>query len=95
MQDHSLVCRRTLSVWCLILLVILQQVAANPVRLPGGPVARSVPREQSALRRIARMTPLWRIMGTKPFGAYCQNNHECSTGNCRKGHCSFIQHIKS
>lgn len=35
------------------------------------------------LKRIARMTPLWRIMNSKPFGAYCQNNYECSTGLCR------------
>lgn len=34
-------------------------------------------------RRVARMTPLWRIMNSKPLGAYCQNNYECSTGLCR------------
>ncbi|XP_017295732.1 liver-expressed antimicrobial peptide 2 [Kryptolebias marmoratus] len=40
------------------------------------------------LRRIARMTPLWRIMSSKPSGAFCQNNFECSTGLCRNGHCT-------
>ncbi|XP_055794537.1 liver-expressed antimicrobial peptide 2-like isoform X2 [Salvelinus fontinalis] len=50
---------------------------------------------QRVLRRTARMTPLWRTMGTKPYGAYCQNYYECSTGICRRGHCMFSQAIKS
>ena len=37
------------------------------------------------LKRTARMTPLWRVMGSKPFGAYCQNHVECSTGICKWG----------
>ncbi|KPP62747.1 hypothetical protein Z043_119048, partial [Scleropages formosus] len=41
------------------------------------------PLREGLLRRIARMTPLWRIMGSKPHGAYCQDNYECSTGICR------------
>uniref|UniRef100_A0A669F8A3 Liver-expressed antimicrobial peptide 2 n=1 Tax=Oreochromis niloticus TaxID=8128 RepID=A0A669F8A3_ORENI len=48
-----------------------------------------------APRRIARMTPLWRIMNSKPFGAYCQNNYECSTGLCRAGHCSTMNRSAS
>lgn len=36
------------------------------------------------------MSPLWRIMNSKPFGAYCQNNYECSTGLCRCGPVYFI-----
>lgn len=29
------------------------------------------------------MSPLWRIMGFKPYGAYCHDNIECTTGLCR------------
>ncbi|KAF3837376.1 hypothetical protein F7725_004840, partial [Dissostichus mawsoni] len=66
---------------CIVLLMLTQQVCAGP--LP--PQVRS---EQSpdvsvrSLRRTARMTPLWRIMSSKPYGAFCQNNYECSTGLC-------------
>ncbi|KAJ8007851.1 hypothetical protein DPEC_G00098480 [Dallia pectoralis] len=42
---------------------------------------------QKVLKRISRMTPLWRIMGTKPYGAYCHNNYECSTGICSNWVC--------
>ncbi|XP_028261528.1 liver-expressed antimicrobial peptide 2 [Parambassis ranga] len=72
---------------CMVLLVLTQQVHAGPVVTPSSdhsPHSHGV----HVLRRIARMTPLWRIMNSKPFGAYCQNNYECSTGLCRAGHCS-------
>ncbi|TNN41923.1 Liver-expressed antimicrobial peptide 2 [Liparis tanakae] len=70
---------------CAVLLLLLsQQVCAGPVRSGSEPSpAWSGPR-----RRAARMTPLWRIMNSKPFGAYCQNHYECSTGLCRAGHCA-------
>lgn len=58
------------------------QVASIPV-LETEAASGSVQGVQRSLRRMARMTPLWRIMGTKPHGAYCQNNYECSTGICR------------
>ncbi|XP_042368110.1 liver-expressed antimicrobial peptide 2 [Plectropomus leopardus] len=81
---------------CIVVLVLSQQVCAGPL----------IPQEQSSsdqkadssvhtLRRIARMTPLWRIMNSKPIGAYCQNNYECSTGFCRAGHCSTRNHSSS
>ncbi|XP_012672762.2 liver-expressed antimicrobial peptide 2 [Clupea harengus] len=91
MQDQSHISTRTLTTWCLVTLLILQQVSAGPVPQPDVP-AGSV---QNVLKRVVRMTPLWRIMGTKPFGAYCQNNYECSTGTCRRGHCSFNQSVQS
>ncbi|XP_062372237.1 liver-expressed antimicrobial peptide 2 [Sardina pilchardus] len=91
MQEQSHICRMTFATWCLVTLLILQQVSAGPVLQPNNP-AGSV---QSAPKRVARMTPLWRIMGTKPFGAYCQNNYECSTGTCRKGHCSYNHSVSS
>ncbi|KAG7233824.1 hypothetical protein INR49_006541 [Caranx melampygus] len=54
--------------------------AAGSDQSPAGPKGEVSVHTQ---RRIARMTPLWRIMNSKPFGAYCQNNYECSTGICR------------
>ncbi|KAL6118261.1 uncharacterized protein ACO6RY_03094 [Pungitius sinensis] len=70
---------------CIVLLMMMaQQAAAGPL----APQARRARWDGAAPRRVARMTPLWRIMNSKPLGAYCQNNYECSTGLCRAGHCS-------
>ncbi|KAM4612308.1 liver-expressed antimicrobial peptide 2 [Polymixia lowei] len=57
---------------------------------PGSDQSASSLGEQTlhTLRRVARMSPLWRILNSKPFGAYCQNHYECSSGICRGGHCS-------
>lgn len=70
----------------LIMSVYIFQVSSSPD--PSADVQPSsgqlqLGRGQRVLRRTARMTPLWRTMGTKPYGAYCQNNYECSTGICR------------
>ncbi|XP_052009262.1 liver-expressed antimicrobial peptide 2 [Xyrauchen texanus] len=94
MQDHSLFNRRAVLVWWLVFLVLVQQVTCSPVPQVDTP-SNSVQEVQRLLKRTARMTPLWRIMGTKPHGAYCQNNYECSTGMCRRGHCSYSQPINS
>ncbi|KAJ8254857.1 hypothetical protein GJAV_G00198110 [Gymnothorax javanicus] len=84
-------CSRVTAVWGLVLLVLIHQVCTNPVQ-----DSRSTHLQSGGvLKRIARMTPLWRIMGSKPHGAYCKNNYECSTGICSGGHCSFNQPIKS
>ena len=82
--------RKAAVALCFVLIMLAQQVCAGPL-VPQ--VQSSSPQQADssgvhALRRIARMTPLWRIMNSKPFGAYCQNNYECSTGLCRAGHCS-------
>ncbi|XP_061664547.1 liver-expressed antimicrobial peptide 2-like [Syngnathoides biaculeatus] len=83
MQVEGPVQMRRTSV-CLLLVVLVlvlsQQVRPSPVPSPG-----------SAHKRLARMSPLWRIMNSKPFGAFCQNNYECATGLCREGHCSAHQ----
>ncbi|KAL7374607.1 hypothetical protein ABVT39_003833 [Epinephelus coioides] len=81
--------RRAAVALCIVLLVLAQQVCA-------GPLVQSSSDQKAdsgvhTLKRVARMTPLWRIMNSKPFGAYCQNNYECSTGLCRAGHCSTSQ----
>ncbi|KAL4631701.1 liver-expressed antimicrobial peptide 2-like [Arapaima gigas] len=73
--------------WSLLLLVLVHQVITVPVaqaeEQPG------VPRGTVLLKRFARMSPLWRVVGSKPHGAYCSNDYECSTGLCRRSHCSF------
>ncbi|KAI1898895.1 hypothetical protein AGOR_G00077110 [Albula goreensis] len=86
---------RAAAAWALVALVLIQQVYTSPV--PGGQVDSTSTHLENGglLKRVARMTPLWRIMGSKPFGAYCKNNYECSTGICRGGHCSFSQPIRS
>uniref|UniRef100_A0A3P9JPK7 Liver-expressed antimicrobial peptide 2 n=1 Tax=Oryzias latipes TaxID=8090 RepID=A0A3P9JPK7_ORYLA len=73
-----------------------QQVCARPMasQAQSGSEQRAdvnVQQPVPALRRSARMTPLWRIMSSKPSGAFCQNNFECSTGFCRAGHCATNQ----
>ncbi|KAG9341655.1 hypothetical protein JZ751_018718 [Albula glossodonta] len=86
---------RAAAAWALVALVLIQQVYTSPV-LGGQVDSTSTHLENGGLlKRVARMTPLWRIMGSKPFGAYCKNNYECSTGICRGGHCSFSQPIRS
>lgn len=62
--------------------LVLEQVRAGPLARSSPDQVPDVNRAQ-AQRRTARMSPLWRIMNSKPFGAYCQNNYECSTGLCR------------
>ncbi|KAM7377031.1 hypothetical protein PAMA_013694 [Pampus argenteus] len=101
MQEKSLFTQRKAAVaLCLVLLVLAQQVFAGPlasqVRSSSDQGADSqVEHTIHTLRRKARMTPLWRIMNSKPFGAYCQNSYECSTGLCRAGHCSTSQRSSS
>lgn len=62
--------------------LVFQQVCAGPLARYSPVRVPDVNRAQ-AQRRFARMSPLWRIMNSKPLGAYCQNNYECSTGLCR------------
>ncbi|KAK3546424.1 hypothetical protein QTP70_026393 [Hemibagrus guttatus] len=94
MKKQSHFSRKALAAWCLVLMVLTQQVASSPVPVMEA-ASGSVQGVQRSLKRMIRMTPLWRIVGTKPYGAYCQNNYECSTGICRKGHCSFSQPVNS
>ncbi|XP_078519942.1 liver-expressed antimicrobial peptide 2 [Lissotriton helveticus] len=48
-----------------------------------------------SLRRFTRMTPFWRMVGSKPLGAYCLQGLECTTKLCRKGHCAYQQQFES
>ncbi|XP_008102925.1 liver-expressed antimicrobial peptide 2 [Anolis carolinensis] len=42
----------------------------------------------SQLVRQRRMTPFWRGI-SRPIGASCRDNSECSTRLCRSKHCSL------
>ncbi|XP_071753877.1 liver-expressed antimicrobial peptide 2 [Centroberyx gerrardi] len=89
MQEKGFFTQRKAAVaLCLLLLMLAQQACAGPVPSQDR-VQSSSDHSGQTLRRTARMTPLWRIMNSKPYGAYCQNNYECSTGLCRGGHCSI------
>lgn len=36
-----------------------------------------------AAPRLPRMTPFWRMVGSRPLGAHCQHGLECITRVCR------------
>uniref|UniRef100_A0A673AZL7 Liver-expressed antimicrobial peptide 2 n=1 Tax=Sphaeramia orbicularis TaxID=375764 RepID=A0A673AZL7_9TELE len=76
--------QRKATAVCVVLLIVIQQVCTGPVVSLGqsSDPEPQVPHRVHTPRRTARMTPLWRIMNSKPFGAYCQNHYECSTGLC-------------
>ncbi|KAH0629755.1 hypothetical protein JD844_012096 [Phrynosoma platyrhinos] len=44
--------------------------------------------QNSQLVRQRRMTPFWRGI-SRPIGASCRDNSECSTKLCRSKHCSL------
>ncbi|XP_029310791.1 liver-expressed antimicrobial peptide 2 [Cottoperca gobio] len=81
--------RKAAVALCIVLLMLAQQVCAGPLvpQVKSGSDDQKPDSSVRTLRRIARMTPLWRIMNSKPYGAYCQNNYECSTGFCSYGRC--------
>ncbi|XP_041636114.1 liver-expressed antimicrobial peptide 2 [Cheilinus undulatus] len=98
MQDSSFFTQRRAAVaLSFVLLVLAQQVCAGPLakQVMSSSDQKADSTRVLTLRRVARMTPLWRIMNSKPAGAYCQNNYECSTGICRAGYCSSIQRAPS
>uniref|UniRef100_A0A3B4A0B1 Uncharacterized protein n=1 Tax=Periophthalmus magnuspinnatus TaxID=409849 RepID=A0A3B4A0B1_9GOBI len=88
-MDQMLWSVRKAAALVLVWILLIQQISAGPV---GGSESLVPSQTQTlkTLRRSARMTPLWRIMNSKPFGAYCQNNYECSTGLCRDGFCATM-----
>ncbi|XP_043952959.1 liver-expressed antimicrobial peptide 2 [Gambusia affinis] len=92
--------RKALVVMCIAVFLLTQQAHAGPLvsRLQSGSDQIQDVRGEHAehmLKRIARMTPLWRIMSSKPSGAFCQNNFECATGLCREGRCSTNQRLST
>ncbi|XP_026155188.1 liver-expressed antimicrobial peptide 2 [Mastacembelus armatus] len=94
MQRKSFSIRKAAVALYIVLLMLAQEVHAGPLTsdVQSSSDQGADSRGEHTLRRIARMTPLWRIISSKPLGAYCQNNYECSTGICKAGHCSTRQH---
>uniref|UniRef100_A0A672UTV3 Liver-expressed antimicrobial peptide 2 n=1 Tax=Strigops habroptila TaxID=2489341 RepID=A0A672UTV3_STRHB len=39
--------------------------------------------EGQAPPRLPRMTPFWRMVGSRPLGAHCRHSLECVTRACR------------
>ncbi|KAM4536634.1 liver-expressed antimicrobial peptide 2 [Odontesthes bonariensis] len=92
-EKRFFVQRKAAMAMSIVLLMLAQQVWAGPLlsRAESGSDQNADSRGEHTVhapRRTARMTPLWRIISSKPSGAFCQNNIECSTGFCRAGHCS-------
>ncbi|XP_029463355.1 liver-expressed antimicrobial peptide 2 [Rhinatrema bivittatum] len=95
------------SACCLVLLFCVSQVFSSPIsqdrRLSEtesgrGSFVRMPSVLQEGLRlhqRFARMTPFWRMVGSKPLGAYCVQGLECTTKICRKGHCAYQMPFES
>ncbi|XP_077357056.1 liver-expressed antimicrobial peptide 2 [Festucalex cinctus] len=90
MQEDGGISLRRVSL-CLLMLILL----LLPQQVSSGPVAGPVQSPHPSHKRVARMSPLWRIMNSKPFGAFCQNNYECSTGVCMMGRCSIQERPNS
>ncbi|XP_056302563.1 liver-expressed antimicrobial peptide 2-like [Danio aesculapii] len=79
--------------FCMLTLqVLIYQVSSLPVMTPE---FQSGLQSSKILNRKVRMSPLWRIMGYKPYGAHCHDNIECNTGFCRNGQCSFNEAVHS
>ncbi|MEQ2232434.1 hypothetical protein ILYODFUR_011322 [Ilyodon furcidens] len=92
--------RKALVVMCIAVLLLTQQAHAGPLVSQVRSSSDQIPslkgeHTEHTLKRFARMTPLWRIMSSKPSGAFCQNNFECATGLCREGRCSTNQRPSS
>ncbi|XP_062867692.1 liver-expressed antimicrobial peptide 2-like isoform X1 [Trichomycterus rosablanca] len=95
MQHYS----KTALIFCLLALIFTTQQAENTdcqLKAFSAPalILKETPDLQQSdrstvLRRAARMSPLWRILASKPQGAYCHDHIECSTRLCRNGFCSF------
>nr|XP_033800239.1 liver-expressed antimicrobial peptide 2 [Geotrypetes seraphini] len=87
--------------FCFFLLFCTSQICSSPIST-GRLLSRTKSeRGASVLRpriveeglpshhRFIRMTPFWRMVGSKPLGAYCVQDLECTTRICRKGHCAY------
>uniref|UniRef100_A0A663EIK9 Liver-expressed antimicrobial peptide 2 n=1 Tax=Aquila chrysaetos chrysaetos TaxID=223781 RepID=A0A663EIK9_AQUCH len=45
-----------------------------------------------AAPRLPRMTPFWRMVGSRPLGAHCRHSLECVTRACRARRCAPPQY---
>nr|XP_015801855.2 liver-expressed antimicrobial peptide 2 [Nothobranchius furzeri] len=99
-QNYLVNQRKALVVICITVLILAQQALTGPLvlQVQSSSDQRANSRGERTvhtLRRVARMTPLWRIMSSKPSGAFCQNDFECVTGLCKQGYCSVKQRSPS
>uniref|UniRef100_A0A8C4WBU5 Liver-expressed antimicrobial peptide 2 n=1 Tax=Gopherus evgoodei TaxID=1825980 RepID=A0A8C4WBU5_9SAUR len=62
--------------------LILLSITASQVSSPPA-ILKSGLDEGPTRHRAVRMTPFWRMVGSKPLGAYCRHGLECSTKMCR------------
>ncbi|KAI4878758.1 hypothetical protein NFI96_028760 [Prochilodus magdalenae] len=75
-------CSQAVLGLCLLLLIFaVHQGSGAPAIAPE--VTLSLQQSDVVLNRKARMSPVWRILASKPPGAYCHDHIECSTGLCR------------
>ncbi|KAF7697171.1 liver-expressed antimicrobial peptide 2-like [Silurus meridionalis] len=79
--------------YLLALIFTLHQASGAPTQTHEDTLG--IEQSDTVLHRNARMTPLWRILSSKPHGAYCHDHIECSTGLCRNGFCSFDEPVHS
>ncbi|KAK2827175.1 hypothetical protein Q7C36_018101 [Tachysurus vachellii] len=85
---------QTITIFCLLALIFtLHQATSAPTLI--SKATSAIEHSDKVLNRKARMTPLWRILASKPHGAYCYDHLECSTGLCRNGFCSFDEPVQS
>uniref|UniRef100_A0A4W4ESV9 Liver-expressed antimicrobial peptide 2 n=1 Tax=Electrophorus electricus TaxID=8005 RepID=A0A4W4ESV9_ELEEL len=90
MQVHS---QAVLGLCLLALIFSVHPVFSAPALT--SEATSSLQKSDTVLHRKARMTPVWRILASKPRGAYCHDHIECSTGLCRNGFCSFNKPVHS
>ncbi|CAM9378177.1 unnamed protein product [Bubo scandiacus] len=69
----------------LVLLLSLLLLLPSSLQDPRGAGVHVAP-------RLPRMTPFWRMVGSRPLGAYCRHSLECVTRACRAGRCAPPQY---
>ncbi|KAJ1101546.1 hypothetical protein NDU88_006613 [Pleurodeles waltl] len=86
-----------LCTWQVLSIPILEDQMLDALARKGASMSASRMNELrlQSLRRFTRMTPFWRMVGSKPLGAYCLQGLECTTKLCRKGHCAYQQQFES
>ncbi|XP_054695574.1 liver-expressed antimicrobial peptide 2-like [Grus americana] len=72
----------TTSLALLLSLLLLLPSSLQELRGAGG----------HAAPRLPRMTPFWRMVGSRPLGAHCRHSLECVTKACRAGRCAPPQY---
>ncbi|XP_023692965.2 liver-expressed antimicrobial peptide 2 [Paramormyrops kingsleyae] len=88
-NKRAAMCSRTGGALGFLLILVIHQVSSSG---RSDSAEKPVHRESTwLLRQAVRMTPLWRTLGSKPFGAFCRDSYECSTRICRNSHCGFHQ----